>query len=858
MVHSDDIPSSGSADRSTFWRTFFGTDLLPLAIIVVFVIVLMWPFTIQGRALMPDTWKSIHPWARGVDLEGWQANVYDTVLEYGPWYEYSQTCLKEGRVPHWNPWQFCGAPLYANRLIPFFYPPFVLAEIIAAPHKIIGWFQLFNLILSGWGMYFLLRRWSMTRAIATAGSLLWLTCGVHFLPFPLWTLGTIGFPWLLWALEGFLEKPGLRPIAVAAFVAGLILMTGYPVLVVHLTYFTALYFICRWWTTRRIGPGRLHWSIPLIVLLSVYILGFGLSAISNVPAWNYSSQTVRHIEGFTDKAFEREKLALITPAEEAGLDPITARFGERADILFPINGRGTQRAWQYGGVLVYLLAFLGILAGRPQARILGVLGLIFAIPVWIPEVYVSMTGVLPGWALTILLPIEAVNLIAYLLAACGIEALIDTRRSPNLYGKALFALLAVAAIAVTARILHHAPVIDLPILLDVPESNLLSYSPFHVFYLAAFAALALGVAALVFVRRKVVALRWLFLLASIAFSLVTFEYLQPVYSQPDYTPETPFTDWIRKAAMPENPAEGNRLARWANLPLPFDPGKRAKSPLTPNLHLIYGVEDVGGYDSLVPARFINYCSLFEDPFIDYRALIAFAAPSTMQHPRFRAMGVRWILSQGELPLEAEDGCSLAWDDRRDGSRQGTDRSDDFIQVWEVYQPSPRAFLTRRIAYASDPADNPLVQAENWRARGIDAIVVEDPERENRTLAFPNDPLDPDSPVLDGSEVVFLRDQPERVVLQVQAPTDCYLVLRDGWNPEWSATVDGKPARIRPADGAFRAVEIQAGTHAVEFRYIPRSFRRGVWITCISLLVIVGLYSVTGGRTRYKSPTPSNR
>lgn len=824
---------------------------------MLFVIVQMWPFTLTGRALMPDTWRSIHPWARGADVNENQASIYDTVLEYGPWFEYSQSCLKEGRVPHWNPWQFCGAPLYANRLIPYFFPPFIAAELVANPHKIIGWFQLFNLILSGWGMYLLLRRWRMARAVATVGALVWLTCGVHFLPFPLWTLGAAGFPWLLWALEGFLEKPDVRLVAVAGFIAGLILMVGYPVMVVHLSYFTAIYFFCRWWTTRRLGPIRIHWIIPILVIVATFILGFGLSSIANVPAWRYSRETVRHVEGFTDKAFEREKRMLLTPPEEAGMDPVLARFGERMDVLLPINGRGTFRAWMYGGIVVYLLAFLGILAGRPQARLVGILGFVFAVMVWVPEVYIFLLDILPGWKVTIFLPIEVVNLSACILAACGIEALTGGRWAPDRYGKALFCVLAVAAIVLTARFLYDAPIIDLPILIRIPEPNLLAYSPFHIFFLAATVVVAVTCVSSLAAGPKVSWLGWTAAVMTVLFSLLTFFYLQPVYSRADYMPSTPFTDWLEDATKTEDAAEGNRLARWAILPLPFNPHSRAKSPFTPNLQMLCGVQDVGGYDSLVPRRLIEYGTLFEDQFMDYRALIAYQAPSTMYHQRFRAMGVRWILSLGELPDESRQGCTLVWDDRYQGSREGTDELDDYIQVWEVIDPQPRAFLTRMVAFSSDPNDSPLVQAANLAAQRISAVVVEDPKRENRTFAFPEELESDGGLILERGEVRFVRDDPENLAIEVHAPEDCYLVLRDGWFPEWEASIDGERTEIYPADAAFRAVEIPAGDHVVEFRYVARSFRTGMWITIGTLLLLAALYVAPGGKTRYMSPTASN-
>ena len=826
-----------SAESNT-GRVRFRIEWPALAIVTVFAIVMMYPFTLGGKALMPDTWKSILPWAQGQDINENLTSIYDPVLEYGPWFEYSQQCLKEGRLPHWNPWQFCGAPLYANRLVPFFFPPFLLSMLIAHPHKLLGWFQLFNLMLSGWGMYFLLRRWRMSPAVSSASSCLYLTCGIHFLAFPVWTLGTIGFPWLLWSLEGFLEKPGLKPVAVSGIIAGMILMVGYPVLVVQLTYFTAIYFLARWWMTKRLGPGRLHWSIPPLILLAVFVLGLGVSAIANVPTHFYSRQTVRAIDGFTDKAFEQEKRMLLATEEEAGMNPLAVRFGERADILLPINGRGTQRAWQYGGVLLYLLAFLGILSWRPRARLLGILGLLFALVVWIPEIYIWLISILPGWGVTILLPIEVINLIACMLAAYGIESLLDRSRLPGLIGRIIFVVLAIAGILLTYRYLRNAPVVNLPILISVPEKNFLATSPFHVFYFWAIAILATVAATLVNTSGRLNLLRWSSVVAVILFSAIVFHYQQPVYSQRDYQPSTSFTEWFDSTI--EQPG---RIARWADLSLPFNPHKRTKSPFIPNLHLLHGARDAGGYDSLVPSRYIEYCTLFEDAFMDYRALIAFRAPDSMHHPRFRALGIRWIICQGEIPIPGRQGLTLVFDSRDQPDAVEPIQDNDFIQVWEVIDPRPRAFLTRRIAFSNDPFDDPLVQAVNLAVREIDAVVVEDPEEENRTFAFPLDFNNEESLVLPGGEVEFIVDDPEYVRISCSASVESYLVLRDGWFPEWEAWLDGEKTTIYPADKAFRAVKIPPGEHIVEFRYVPRSFVMGSWIT-LAFIVILFLMGLT--------------
>ena len=813
------------------------SDLLPILIIIVWAVIQMYPFTMGGKAMMPDTWKSIHPWARGVDLEENQTNIFDTVLEYNTWYQYSQESLGEGRVPHWNPWQFSGAPLYANRLIPYFFPPFIIAELIASPHRIVGMFQFFNLILSGLGMYFLFKRWKLRKEVSVASAVLWMTCGAHFLPFPPQLLGTIGFPWLLWALEGFIEKPSAKYIGIAGFIMGMILMTGYPITIVHFSYFIVIYFIGRWIMRRR--TGGLHWTVPLLVLIAVYVIGFGVSAISTVPTINYSGETVRKIAGFTDRTSEPDIRLLITSPEEIGHDPILERFGDRTDTLLPINGRGTAHAWKYGGIIVYFLGLIGIFSLRPRAILLAIPGLLYAILIWQPAFQIALLDYLPGWRVSIIPPIQVLNLIMYLLAAIGLDSFVGEKYSLKTPAKILTIIFAGTCIWFTYRFLKVAPVINLPILNEVADPNLLSYSGFHRFYLVAFIFLTMLIAIGIFLPRKFKLLMWGTTLGVLVFSLITFWYLQPVYSELNYTPETPFTGWVDENMTVDisEAGGGNRVARWALLDTPFNPDKKQKSPFIPNLHIPLRLLDVGGYDSLVPRRFIEYCTLFEDSFMSYRALMAFEAPSTIYHPRFRKMGIRWIISLGELPDDSQQGCTLRWDDRYDGNKDGTDDMKDFIQVWEVDEPEPRAFLTRRIAYASDPDDSPLVQAANWAARRINVVVVENPAEENRTFAFPEDFETEDDIEISIGDIEFTQDDPEYISIDVNAPEDCYLVLRDGWFPEWEAWLDGKETEIYPSDFAFRAIFVPAGEHTVEFRYVPRSFYLGIWISVCTLALI---------------------
>jgi hypothetical protein len=57
-------------------------------------------------------------------------------------------------------------------------------------------------------------------------------------------------------------------------------------------------------------------------------------------------------------------------------------------------------------------------------------------------------------------------------------------------------------------------------------------------------------------------------------------------------------------------------------------------------------------------------------------------------------------------------------------------------------------------------------------------------------------------------------------LSVDAPSEGYLVVNEGWFPGWVATVDGHDARVLRANAIMQAVEVSGGKHVVEMRFRP--------------------------------------
>ena len=67
-----------------------------------------------------------------------------------------------------------------------------------------------------------------------------------------------------------------------------------------------------------------------------------------------------------------------------------------------------------------------------------------------------------------------------------------------------------------------------------------------------------------------------------------------------------------------------------------------------------------------------------------------------------------------------------------------------------------------------------------------------------------------------------------------------VVLTDLYFPGWTATIDGEPADGYRFEGMFRAVDIPAGPHVVEWTFHPTSVRNGLWISGLSILVLLAI------------------
>ncbi|NDD29181.1 MAG: hypothetical protein EB084_13030 [Proteobacteria bacterium] len=112
----------------------------------------------------------------------------------------------------------------------------------------------------------------------------------------------------------------------------------------------------------------------------------------------------------------------------------------------------------------------------------------------------------------------------------------------------------------------------------------------------------------------------------------------------------------------------------------------------------------------------------------------------------------------------------------------------------------------------------------------------DPRSEVLLEAAPSFP----SPPLGGrvnARVTPQRYEADLIALTAELDRAGLLVFSEIFYPGWTCTVDGRSVEVLRANGALRAIPLEAGRHEIVMRFRPRSFLYGLTLTVFTALVM---------------------
>jgi hypothetical protein len=255
-------------------------------------------------------------------------------------------------------------------------------------------------------------------------------------------------------------------------------------------------------------------------------------------------------------------------------------------------------------------------------------------------------------------------------------------------------------------------------------------------------------------------------------------------------------------------------------------------PLTPSVAMRYDVYDARGYDYPVEERYAELWRRVITP--SENCNYAFCPESADTTPRalhsLGLLGVSYLLQhRRDPPLRA---FRLAY--------TGPD-----ARVYENPRALPRAFLVeRQVVAPSADAARRMVTAPDFPARAAAVTEHRIPGLGTGIQARTAAAGERRAP----GEARITAYEAERVTVSTRGEGPALLVLTDSWFPGWEAEVDGRKAPIERVDYLIRGVPVPAGSHTVELRYEPITWRIG-WIISLVALVAILAAAVVGWRRR---------
>ncbi|MBI4457314.1 MAG: YfhO family protein [Acidobacteria bacterium] len=808
-------------------------------LLLVCVLIGVLPFAdamIGHRTVVPNGFLSQYePWRS--ELSGLREQAlghFDLLFQFLPWAEFFRHSIYSGNFPLWNPYTYLGSPYLANPQTAVFFPLTWIHLIVPPPQSFAVIFAA-KLSLFLIGTFLLLRQHGLSSTSSFVGAVLF-SLSMHTaasIPYP-YSNVTVLLPWILLAIHKTFSNNSLCGFIGTAVAVALSIFAGQPQSVVPLLGAAILFSFF----VSNGAPGRARICFYLATACATGLL---ISAIQWIPTYEYISDSMAVVGPRIAKsgpAYPLSSLITVlipdffgTPSDgtfwgypgyidlsfySSILTPFLAAFSFRRRSL-------RQDPWS-AAFLLLLVVSLGLMLGLP------ILESLFNVPGF------RLVGRKKfAFLFTFAMACLAAKGSDDLLTDTPVDPGSRSHRRPVL-GAAFIAGLLMLMIVVS--LFYFRPFL---LAMGTYRKTLLLAS-------RSVLVLITGTGILLYrkqgQRRFLLPLLLLADLGTVGYGLIPRGTATPVY--PALPALKAFTD-----------PRPSRVAALGTI-------------LPPNSSVVYGFEDIRGYDVLTPRRLFHFLKA-----IDPEAGDAY----------------RWLVTLDPNTIHQNTLTRRVWD--REIAKYGVELT-DYLRVANWWYPmlnridQPRLFelLKARYLVASPVDDVPAGYSLESNPRGFRVFLNQGTDRaklfsswirstEQEALQKMNTTDLPNTVVVEsdlpppGSISQSVPGTAERISpggrglafsrYEVVTGRGKVLVEFDRFAPGQKVYVDGRLASLFPADYLFKGVFVPQGRHIVEFRYQPDSLylgMAGTLLGLVGLLLFVFLHRRLG--REYISPSFAGR
>ena len=781
---------------------------------------------------------------------------YDTIMQNFPFGQFFADGFSQFKLHLWCPHIFSGFPLFAEGQAGPLYPLFAPLLLLAPFWVIYKYSVALHSLLAGVFMLILLRQMKLRTQSCLFGAVAFAFSGFFVAQVSHTNIirGYCYLPAILAAIEA-VRRRGMRRWWLIPVLFGTFLLGTHPYVAIYVVLAVALWLVFAFFekndSSNRVL--RTRW----LAAIGGLIVGLGLAACQLLPSAELLSHSTRGDDvsmGFlTAGSLPLRNLITFLLPNFFGTPATNCYWGPGEIGLF-------AEFCGYAGVLTLILAAIGVFFNRSRKCLYFLLllagGILLAFGSQTP--LYSLVAEVPILSAT-RTPARFIYLVVFALSAMsahGVEYLLSL--SARKSGRGWANVLLIVLVAALSLIVFHYATPNLKAIelerAQPPSSRELISEESREFFEHYGEALSSDLP-----RFSVVALLSIVLLlcvinaprmgryAAFALPLLLFIDLlwfgygfNPVATTKVYTRPRNMTKLLR--ADPDmfrtlrwhvnelwhpkvHVGEGQRRAD------PFTPGwanhleryRDCTTSLVPNTNMAYGIDSVDGYTSFTLSR--------------YNRLLG--APGKCALPRFEPsaglmalLNVKYVISS-----EVIDHGQLA-----------PIFTDADLYLYQYGDFLHRFFLVDKAIIL--PTESDVLAAVSDSVFWPQAGVILETAQLRKASGFNlgslvrqwsiEGVLEPseDAPqAARGDVVTVLEYDAGEATLEVNANRACFLVMSDNDYPGWKALVNGEPTPVLRAYGFVKAVAVSPGKSVVRFTFEPESFRIGLLITLLSVLVV---------------------
>lgn len=225
----------------------------------------------------------------------------------------------------------------------------------------------------------------------------------------------------------------------------------------------------------------------------------------------------------------------------------------------------------------------------------------------------------------------------------------------------------------------------------------------------------------------------------------------------------------------------------------------------PNISSVYGIESVDGYDPLYLLSYNQLVSSWQadSPNVSPSAFNRIVTPQKYDSPIASLLNVKYVLTFDDLT----------------SPNFSKVHQEGQTKVYENLKALPRAYFVQEVIKVDTKSD--------------ELKYLLDPNFDSASTAVSQDLAYAKQETNASATIVGYQDQ--QVVVETTNNRQTPLILGNVYYPGWQAYIDGQKTQVHKVNYLQQSVIVPQGNHMVEFKFQPKSFYNGIYLSALGVL-----------------------